>query len=121
MKDSRMGKEDIDLRFGVVAVQKGFIAKDEIRKALEIQLNEDFSIGKHRLIGTILLDEGLITRTQFDEVLHILLTTRENATYNVSPSWEAGFPFCGSMNISPSSGKLPLCSLKVLSTDSITA
>ena len=81
-----MGKEDIDLRFGVVAVQKEFIAKDEIRKALEIQLNEDFSIGKHRLIGTILLDEGLITRTQFDEVLHILLTTRENATYNVSPS-----------------------------------
>jgi hypothetical protein len=81
-----MGKEDIDLCFGVVAVQKEFIAKDEIRKALEIQLNEDFSIGKHRLIGTILLDEGLITRTQFDEVLHILLTTRENATCNVSPS-----------------------------------
>jgi len=108
MKDSRMDKEDIDLRFGVVAVQKGFIAKDEIRKALEIQLNEDFSIGKHRLIGIILLDEGLITHTQFDEVLHILLTTRENGTDNVSPSWEAGFPFSGSMNISPCCEKLPL-------------
>ena len=79
MKESRMGKEDIDLRFRV-AVQKGFIAKYKILKASEIQLNEDFSIGKHRVIGRILLDEGLITRTQFDEVLDILLTTRENGT-----------------------------------------
>jgi len=56
MKESRMGKEDIDLRFRV-AVQKGFIAKYKILKASEIQLNEDFSIGKHRVIGRILLHE----------------------------------------------------------------
>ena len=55
MKESRMLKEDIDLRFRV-AVQKGFIAKYKILKASEIQLNEDFSIGKHRVIGRILLD-----------------------------------------------------------------
>lgn len=41
--------------------------------------------------------------------------------YDVLHSMEPGFLFSGSMNISPSSGKLPLCSLKVLSTDSIIA
>ena len=41
--------------------------------------------------------------------------------YDVSPSGEADFLFSGSMNISPASGKLPLCALNVLSMDSITA
>ena len=55
MKESRMLKEDIDLRFRVAA-QKGFIAKYKILKASEIQINDDVSIGKHRVISRILLD-----------------------------------------------------------------
>ena len=69
LKEGRMGKEETDLRFGILAVQKGFVTKDDIFNALDIQLNEDFSIGKHRLIGRILLDEGLMTDVQVSEVV----------------------------------------------------
>ena len=44
-----MEKKEIDIRFGTAAALKGFVTKDQILEALDIQLTEDFSIGKHRL------------------------------------------------------------------------
>ena len=67
-----MDREAVDIRFGMVAVQKGFIKKEDILRALDIQLGEDFSVGRHRLIGKILLDEGLITLSQVGEVIESL-------------------------------------------------
>ena len=67
-----MDKETVDIRFGMVAGQKGFIKKEDILKALDIQLSEDFSVGRHRLIGKILLDEGLLSLSQVDAVLETL-------------------------------------------------
>jgi hypothetical protein len=67
-----MDKENVDIRFGMVAVQKGFIKKEDILKALDIQLAEDFSVGRHRLIGKILLDEGLLSLSQVGAVLETL-------------------------------------------------
>ena len=67
-----MDKETVDIRFGMVAVQKGFIKKEDIFKALDIQLAEDFSVGRHRLIGKILLDEGLLSLSQVGAVLETL-------------------------------------------------
>ncbi len=67
-----MDKEAVDIRFGMVAVQKGFIKKEDILKALDIQLGEDFSVGRHRLIGKILLDEGLLSYSQVGAVLETL-------------------------------------------------
>jgi len=67
-----MDKETVDIRFGMVAVQKGFIKKEDILKALDIQLAEDFSVGRHRLIGKILLDEGLLSLSQVGAVLETL-------------------------------------------------
>ena len=85
-KEKKMvGKEVVDVRFGVVAVKKGFITKDKILKALEIQLNEDFSIGKHRLIGKILMDEGLINQVQLEEVLGTLFEMNPKDIIKESP------------------------------------
>jgi hypothetical protein len=72
-EEIKMGQEDLSIRFGVIAVKKGFTTKRQILKALQIQLDEDFSIGYHRFIGQILVDGGLITPEQRDEVIGSLL------------------------------------------------
>jgi hypothetical protein len=73
MKTQKIMTRNLDTRFGVAAVKKGYTTKHQILRALEIQLDEDFSIGYHRFIGQILVDGGLITPAQRDEVLDTLL------------------------------------------------
>ncbi len=60
------------IRFGMVAVQKGFVLSDKIIHALGKQVKENISSGKHRRIGEILLEQRLIDRSQFVEILRIL-------------------------------------------------
>jgi hypothetical protein len=64
-----MEREHLEKRFGVIAVDKGLITPDQLIEALKIQVTEDMEKGKHRLIGRILLEQGLITTEQIDEVL----------------------------------------------------
>jgi len=64
-----METEHLEKRFGVLAVEKGFITADQVIEALRIQVMEDIGKGKHRLIGLILLEQGLITLPQIDNVL----------------------------------------------------
>jgi hypothetical protein len=64
-----MDIEHLEKRFGIMAVDKGFITSDQVIEALTIQVAEDLSIGKHRLIGKILLENEAITLQQVDEVL----------------------------------------------------
>ncbi len=67
-----MRKKEIDLRFGKVAVKKGFITVEQLIRAMELQIKENISNKRHRLIGKILLDEGLITDAQIFKVLGTL-------------------------------------------------
>lgn len=60
------------IRFGMVAVDKGFVKTEDVIKALETQYKENVFSEKHRLIGEILNDQGLMTTEQIDEVLQIL-------------------------------------------------
>ncbi len=62
-------KKRMKNRFGTIAVEKGFINTEELMEALSIQANENVEEGKHRLIGQILLDMGLLTESQIDEVI----------------------------------------------------
>jgi hypothetical protein len=64
-----METQHLEKRFGVLAVEKGFITADQVIEALRIQVMEDLEKGKHRLIARILLEQGLITLSQIDEVL----------------------------------------------------
>jgi len=64
-----MEAEHLEKRFGVLAVEKGFIRPDHVIDALKIQVTEDIDKGAHRLIGRILLEQGLLTLSQIDEVL----------------------------------------------------
>jgi hypothetical protein len=64
-----METEHLEKRFGVWAVEKGYVTPDEIIEALKIQVMEDVEKGKHRAIGVILLERGLITTSQLIDVL----------------------------------------------------
>lgn len=64
-----MGVKRIEKRFGTIAVEKGYITIDQLMDALYIQVREDLSGKKHRLIGKILYDRGFLTIDQIERVL----------------------------------------------------
>jgi len=63
---------NLEKRFGLLAVEKGYIRADQVVEALRIQVMEDLERGKHRIIGRILLEQGLITLPQIEDVLKAL-------------------------------------------------
>ena len=67
---SRTGKRE--MRFGVVAVEKGFITPEQLFEALKAQVQEDLERETHRLLGEILLEQDVMTQKQQDEVLKVL-------------------------------------------------
>ncbi len=67
-----METEHLEKRFGILALEKGFITADQVIEALRIQVMEDIAKGKHRLIGRILLEQGVITLSQIEELLDSL-------------------------------------------------
>ena len=73
-KEDKMEAEFQGVRFGMIAVQKGFATPERVIKALEIQVKEDLIMSKHRLLGVILVDEGDMTPQQVQEVLNDLQT-----------------------------------------------
>jgi hypothetical protein len=67
-----METEHLEKRFGIVAVEKGFVTAEQVVEAMRIQVLEDIERGKHRLIGRILLEQGILKLAQIDEVLESL-------------------------------------------------
>ncbi len=67
-----METEHREIRFGLVAIRQGFVTADQVVEALRVQIEEDLSTGKHRRIGTILLDQELMALSQINEVLDVL-------------------------------------------------
>ena len=74
-------KKQYNKRFGTIAVDKGYISEDQLINALELQAKENVTEGKHRLLGQIFLDEGLLTTTQVDEILE---TMNQRIIYMIS-------------------------------------
>ena len=64
-----MTLESRDKRFGVIAVEKGFITKEQLFQALRIQTEENLQGKEHRLTGVILYELGYLTEKQIEEVL----------------------------------------------------
>jgi hypothetical protein len=65
-----MRMKEHDKRFGITAVEKGFITLEQLFDAMKIQLREDVERREHRVLGTILFDMGVLSLPQIDEVLH---------------------------------------------------
>lgn len=56
-------------RFGLRAIEKGFVKLEQVIEALGIQTRESVETGRQRPIGEILLDLGYISRSQIYDVL----------------------------------------------------
>jgi hypothetical protein len=67
-----MESKHIDRRFGLAAVEMGFITVDQLFEAIKIQIKEELEKGQHRLIGRILYEMGVLKLPQIDEVLETL-------------------------------------------------
>ena len=59
-------------RFGVIAVDKGFVTADQLKEALTEQADDNLFNKPHRLIGRIFFDKGWVTDKQIDIVLNEL-------------------------------------------------
>jgi hypothetical protein len=72
------GKIDYyEKRFGMIAIEKGFITADDLVKGLTIQVGEDMHHSRHRLLGEIFFTMGVMTDRQVEEVLsHIFRKVR---------------------------------------------
>ena len=56
--------------FGEVAVQKGYAQQEKVMEALKMQLKENMNKdGKQRPIGMIMVQMGIITKAQIEEIL----------------------------------------------------
>ncbi len=72
-----MRTEPRKVRFGVIAVKKGYVTLKQVIDALGIQAKQNLSGGKHKHIGQILLEQGHISRAQLDDILQTLKQTKE--------------------------------------------
>ena len=70
--EQEMNTDQLERRFGIVAVERGFVTPKQIQEALEIQVRENIEKKKHRFIGTILVDQGYMKHSQISEVLKAL-------------------------------------------------
>lgn len=72
MPDNMSRTRKREMRFGVVAVEKGYITPDQLFEALKTQVREDLEKETHRLLGEILFEQNAMTQEQKDEVLKVL-------------------------------------------------
>lgn len=56
-------------RSGQIAVQLGFITVDQLKLAMNEQVDDDLTSRPHRFLLEILFDKGWITREQIDIIL----------------------------------------------------
>lgn len=58
------------IRFGQVAVERGFITLGQLKEALAEQVDDDLANKRHRLLGDILLQKNYMTASQVEAVLN---------------------------------------------------
>jgi CheY-like chemotaxis protein len=56
-------------RFGMLAIEMGFVTVDQIREAMAEQLEDDLAEKPRRLLGTILVDKGWLTFREVEMIL----------------------------------------------------
>lgn len=67
-----MTTEHFEKRFGMVAVEKGFVTSEQVVEAIAIQVEENVDQKKHRFIGTVLVELGYMRHSQIQEVLKFM-------------------------------------------------
>jgi hypothetical protein len=87
-REVNMHQDQLEKRFGVIAVEKGFINADQLFEAMTIQLKENLDRGEHRLLGKILFDLGYMNPEQINEVLDEMGVAAILLKYNMNTMTE---------------------------------
>lgn len=58
------------LRFGKVAVERGYLTPEQLHQALREQVEDDLADRPHRVLGAICFDHDWMTAAQVEEVLN---------------------------------------------------
>jgi len=64
--------EQYEKRFGIIAIEKGFITPNDLNNALSIQVKEHNENGNQRFIREILFDQDTMSVEQIAEVCKVL-------------------------------------------------
>ena len=62
----------VEKRFGMIAIEKGYITKEQLIDALREQVEEEVKWGTHRFIGAILVEKKVIDLKQLKTVISAL-------------------------------------------------
>lgn len=63
-------------RFGTIAIELGYLSREQLRLALDEQTDDDLSGRPHRVIGAICFDHGWMTPAQIEQVLNAMFVAR---------------------------------------------
>ena len=83
-------REGIELpqrRFGLIALEKGFIKADQLYEALITQRAQETGGAERRPLGMILKDRGYLTVSQINEIMQAL-EPKEKHKKNVPEEFE---------------------------------
>lgn len=69
MLDESRKTSHYEKRFGLIAVEKGFISQEELIHGLTVQVREDIENGAHRLIGELFFDLNIMNENEIEEVV----------------------------------------------------
>jgi hypothetical protein len=67
-----MSEAKLTKRFGVIAIEKGFITKDQFVEAIAMQIENELEGIKAKNLGTILNAMGYMTDEQIHEVVKMM-------------------------------------------------
>lgn len=67
------------IRFGIVAVNKGFVTPDQLKEALTEQVVDNLANRPHRQLGRIFFEKGLMTDKQINIVMNELFKSLKNS------------------------------------------
>ncbi|MBW1913433.1 MAG: hypothetical protein JRI86_00700 [Deltaproteobacteria bacterium] len=67
-----MIKEYSQKRFGIIAIEKCFIIKDQLIEALSMQIEYELKGTQQKLIGEILFEMGYMEMAEVNKVLEVM-------------------------------------------------
>lgn len=67
-----MGEAKLTKRFGMVAIEKRFITKDQFVEAMAVQIENELGGIQPKNLGTILNAMGYMTHDQIQEVVKVM-------------------------------------------------
>ena len=64
-------------RFGTIAIELGYLTRQQLTQALDEQVSDDLNRRPHRVVGAICFDHGWMTPGEIDQVLNAMFNARK--------------------------------------------